>query len=93
MPSVSRAERDALRVPGSDGARRHPEHFAQVTTLFIFFKFIYLFFERERKHERGGGVQRERESQAGSTLSEPDTGLEATNHEIMTGVEVGRLTD
>ena len=46
-----------------------------------------------------GGAERERgtESEAGSGLravsSEPDSGLETTNREIMTGAEVGRLND
>ena len=47
----------------------------------------------------GGGAEREgdTESQAGSRLravsTEPDTGLELTDREIVTRVEVGRLTD
>ena len=46
-----------------------------------------------------GGAERERdtESEAGSGLwaigPEPDAGLELTVCEIMTGAEVGRLTD
>ena len=43
--------------------------------------------------ERGGDT----ESEAGSGLravgTEPDAGLEPTNREIMTGVEVGHSTD
>ena len=52
-------------------------------------------FERETEYE-GGGAERDRdtESEADSKLSaEPDAGLEPTNHEIMTLVKVGRLTD
>ena len=50
-----------------------------------YFSFSYLFLRksmsREGQRERG----REREAQAGSTLSaEPDTGLEPTNREAMT---------
>ena len=47
----------------------------------------------------GGGSEREgdTESETGSRLpavsTEPDAGLKLTNHEIMTGAEVGRLTD
>ena len=41
--------------------------------------------------------EREAQSEAGSRLqadsTEPDAGLELTNHEIMTRAEVGRLTD
>ena len=56
----------------------------------VFFN-VYLFL-KERQSVSGGGAERERqgdtESQAGSRLwivsTEPDTGLEATNHEIIT---------
>ena len=47
----------------------------------------------------GGGSEREgdRESETGSGLravsTEPDAGLELTDHEIMTRAEVGRFTD
>ena len=47
----------------------------------------------------GGGSEREgdTESETGSRLqavsTEPDAGLELTDHEIMTRAEVGRLTD
>ena len=47
----------------------------------------------------GGGAEREgdTESEAGPRLwagsTEPDTGLERTNREIMTWAKVGRLTD
>ena len=52
-------------------------------------------FERERK--RGGGGQRvgDRESQAGSFLTvstEPNAGLEPTNHKIMTQAEIKSQT-
>ena len=45
-----------------------------------------------------GGTERgDTESEGGSRLravsTEPDAGLELTNHEIMTWAEVGRLTD
>ena len=47
----------------------------------------------------GGGAEREgdTETEAGSRLraisTEPDTGLELTDREIMTSAEVGHLTD
>ena len=55
--------------------------------------------ERERQTVSGGGVEREgdTESPAGSRLpavsTEPNAGLEITNHEILTGAEVRCLTD
>ena len=60
--------------------------------------FIY-FWERQRQSVSTGGAEREgdTESEAGSGLwavsAEPDTGLEPTNHEIVTWAEVGCLTD
>ena len=60
---------------------------------FLFFKFlnIYLFLrEKERESTSGRGAEREGDtaSEAGSRLravsTEPDVGLEPTNHEIMT---------
>ena len=67
---------------------------------------VYLFLrERERERERekqstsGRGAEREgdTESEAGSSLwtvsTEPDTGLELMNPEIMTWAEDRRLTD
>ena len=47
----------------------------------------------------GGGAEREgdTESEAGSRLwavsTEPDAGLELTNHEIMTWAKIGRSTN
>ena len=66
----------------------------------LFFKCLFI-FDRERKtgHEWGRGREREgdTESEAGSRLravsTEPNVGLEPTNCEIMTGAEVGRVTD
>ena len=67
-----------------------------------FFVYIYSFL---RNGAQVGEGQRERETQnqskAGSKLrtvstepsTEPDTGLELTNWEIMTWAEVGRLAD
>ena len=60
--------------------------------------FIY-FFEREWETEREWGRDRKREgateSEAGSRRhavnTQPNTGLEPTNHEIMTWAKVGRL--
>ena len=55
--------------------------------------------DRERQTVSRGGAERDgdRESEAGPRLrtvsSEPDTGLEPTNREIMTPAEVGRSTD
>ena len=60
--------------------------------------FIY-FWDRERQSMSGGGAEREgdTESEADSRLwavsTEPDTGLELTDREIMTWAEVGCLTD
>ena len=61
---------------------------------------MFLFiFETERDRAWVGKGQREgdTESEAGSRLwavsTEPDTGLEPMNCEIMTWAEVGRLTD
>ena len=51
---------------------------------------MFIIFERERKRASRGGAEREgdTESDAGSRFSavstEPNTGLELTNHEIMT---------
>ena len=62
--------------------------------LFIcfFFKFIYSFWERERKRVSGVGEEREgeRESQGGST--EPDAGLNPMNQEITTWAEIKSQT-
>ena len=65
----------------------------------FFFNGFY-FWEREtHEHELRRGREREgdTESEAGSRLwtvsTEPNTGLELTNHEIMTWAEVGHLTD
>ena len=55
--------------------------------------------DRERQSERGGGAEREgdTESKTGSRLwpvsTELDVGLKLTNHEIMTWAEVGHSTD
>ena len=58
---------------------------------FILVKFIHLFWER--KHELGRGRERrERESQAGFTLSARSP-MRGSNREIMTWVEVRCLTD
>ena len=72
------------------------------TSFFFFFNFfstfIY-FWDRERESMNGGGAEREgdTESEAGSRLwavsTQPDTGLEPTNSEIMTWAEVGCSTD
>ena len=55
--------------------------------------------EREMEHERGRGRERDThtETEAGSRLwavsTEPETGLELTDREIMTRAEVGCSTD
>ena len=55
--------------------------------------------DRERQSMNGGGAEREgdTESEAGSRFrtvsTEPNTGLELTNYEILTRAEVGRSTD
>ena len=58
--------------------------------------FIY-FWDRERHSMSREGTERDIECEAGSRLwavsTEPNTGLELTNCEIMTWAEVGRLTD
>ena len=59
-------------------------------------KFIHFW---ETEHEQGRGREREgdTESEAGSRIwavsTEPDTGLELTNCEIMTWAQVRGLTD
>ena len=51
---------------------------------------IYLFLrKREKQSANRGGGERERETQN----LKPDMELKLTNCEIMTGAEVGRLTD
>ena len=55
--------------------------------------------ERETEHEQGRGGERKgnTELEAGSRLravsTEPDTGLELTNHQLLTRAEVRGLTD
>ena len=72
---------------------------ALMSSNFLFFN-VYLFLRvRETGHEWRQGREREGdpESKAGSRLqavhTEPDAGLELMNHEIVTGAEVGRLTN
>ena len=75
-------------------------NFVQFLAFFLnfFLTFIY-FWDRERQSMNRGGADREgdTESETGSRLwavsTEPDTGLELTDCEIMTWAEVGRLTD
>ena len=62
--------------------------------------FFYTLFTFDRQNTSGGGAERDNgdtESEAGSKLwavsTEPDAGLELTNHEVMTWAKVGRLTD
>ena len=53
--------------------------------------------DRETECEQGRGREKETEHEAGSRLravsTEPDVGLELTNHEIMTWAEVRHLTN
>ena len=63
--------------------------FATVFFFNFFSTFIY-FWDRERQSMNGGGAERDgdTESETGSRLravsTEPDAGLELTDHEIMT---------
>ena len=54
-------------------------------------------FLKENASRGGAENERDTESEAGSRLwavsTEPSTGLEPTNHEIVTWAEVGRLTN
>ena len=51
--------------------------------------------ERERQSEWGRGRERGRKRirRLHTVSTEPDTGLELTNREIMTSAEVGHITD
>ena len=58
-----------------------------IRTPCAFFKEIFIYFEREREHELGMGRERGRQripSRLCADSKEPNTGLELTNHEIMT---------
>ena len=60
---------------------------------------VYYVWETQTEHEQGRGREREREteSEAASRLwavsTEPNTGLELTDHEIMTWAKIGPLMD
>ena len=56
---------------------------AKDVVFFFFLKFYLFIFDTEREWE--GRREEERESQADRT--DPDVGLELTNHEIMTRAE------
>ena len=62
----------------------------------IFF-LMFIHFLRDREWVGEGQRERETQSKASSRLwalsTDPDVGLEPTNHEIMTWAEVGRSTD
>ena len=66
--------------------------------LFILKNVFNIYFLRQRQSTSGGGTEREgvTESEAGSRLragsTEPDAGLDLTNHEIVTCVEVRRAS-
>ena len=64
-----------------------------VTIIFITFN-VCLFF-KDRKSREGAESEGDRESEAGSTVSgqSPTWGIELTNYEIMTRVEVGCSTN
>ena len=56
-------------------------------SLSFFISFIYLFIVRERESVRRAGAETEGErtpSRLCTVSTEPDVGLELTNHEIMT---------
>ena len=60
-------------------------HVSKIVSIFLS---LFTYFEREREHKSGEG-QRERgreriPSRLHTTSTEPDVGLEPTNHEIMT---------
>ena len=70
-----------------------------MVSFFWIFKYLFI-FEREKEREstsREEQREMETESEAGSRLwavsTEPDAGLELTDHEIITWAEVGRPTD
>ena len=52
--------------------------------MLIFLSYLFIYFERESAYVGGAERGRERESQAGSALSEPYVGLERTSREIVT---------
>ena len=57
----------------------------------FFFKFIYLFWKRERARAGEGQTEREGErisSRFHTVSTEPNMGLELTNHELMTWAEI-----
>ena len=59
---------------------------------------VLFIFETETEHEQGGAeregdTESETDSRLWAVSTEPDTGLELTDREIMTWAEVGRLTD
>ena len=66
--------------------------------ILLFFSCLFI-LEKATEHEQGRGRETEgdTESEADSKLwavsMEPNVGLELTNHDIMTGAEVGRLTE
>ena len=64
---------------------------------FFFLTFIY-FWDRERQSMNGegqseGDTESETDSRLWAVSTEPNAGLELTDHEIMTWAEVGGLTD
>ena len=55
--------------------------------VFVLFKCLFIYFERERECMSKGGAEREREgipSRLHTVSIEPDMRLEFTNHEITT---------
>ena len=69
-----------------------------ISQIIFFNDFLKSLFTFERQNVSGGGAEREgdTEFEAGSRLwavnTEPDAGLELTDHEIMPWDEVGHLT-
>ena len=52
----------------------------------MFFKCLFIYFERERERESKGGAERGRKNpkQTPTVRVEPNAGLELMNHELMT---------
>ena len=76
-----------------------PSHFPYSKMKHLFFLiFLMLIYFWETEHKQGRGRERGRHRiqgriQALSVSTEPDAGLELTNHEIMTWAKVEHLTD
>ena len=77
-------------APSPQGHKTSSEATGQMVSIFFFFLTVIYFLDRERQSMNGGGSEREgdTESEASSRLravsTEPDTGLELKDCEIMT---------